>query len=30
MAKMLGAQHTFAKPIEREELLKAVRELLTG
>ena len=28
LAKMLGAQHTFAKPIEREELLKAVRELL--
>lgn len=30
MARMLGAQHTFAKPIEREELLAAVRELLTG
>ncbi|MBC8440073.1 MAG: response regulator [Deltaproteobacteria bacterium] len=24
----LGAQRTFAKPVEREELLKAVRELL--
>ncbi len=27
MAKMMGAQHTFAKPIEREELLGAIREL---
>lgn len=26
MAKMLGAKHIFAKPVEREELLKAVRE----
>ena len=30
MAKMLGAQRTFVKPIEREELLKAVRELLNN
>ena len=28
MAKSFGAQYTFAKPVEREELLKAVRELL--
>ena len=28
MAKGLGAMRTFSKPIEREELLKAVRELL--
>ena len=28
MAKRFGAQYTFAKPVEREELLKAVRELL--
>lgn len=28
MAKMLGAQRTFAKPIERKVLLDAVRELL--
>ena len=28
IAKSFGAQYTFAKPIERKELLKAVRELL--
>ena len=28
MAKGLGAMRTFSKPIEKEELLKAVRELL--
>jgi len=28
IAENLGAQYTFAKPVEREELLKAVRELL--
>ena len=28
MAKGLGAMRTFSKPIEREEMLKAVRELL--
>jgi YesN/AraC family two-component response regulator len=28
IARMLGVQKTFAKPISREELLKAVRELL--
>ena len=28
LAKKLGAQYTFAKPFEREELLYAVRELL--
>ncbi len=28
MAQKLGAQRTFAKPVERDELLKAVRELL--
>ncbi len=28
MAKSFGAQYTFAKPVEREKLLKAVRELL--
>ena len=28
IAQMLGVQKTFAKPIEREELLKAVSELL--
>ncbi len=28
MAKGLGAMRIFSKPIEREELLKAVRELL--
>jgi CheY-like chemotaxis protein len=28
LAKMLGAQRTFAKPVERKELLKAIRELL--
>jgi len=28
MAKGLGAKCTFSKPIKREELLKAVRELL--
>ena len=28
MAKMLGVQRTFAKPIEREEFLGAIRELL--
>jgi CheY-like chemotaxis protein len=27
-AKELGAQYTFAKPVKRKELLKAVRELL--
>lgn len=27
-ARMLGVRHTFAKPVEREELLAAVRELL--
>ncbi len=27
-AKMLGAQCTFTKPIEREEVLQAVRELI--
>jgi CheY-like chemotaxis protein len=27
-AKELGAQYAFAKPVKREELLKAVRELL--
>jgi len=29
VAKKLGAQRTFAKPVEREEMLKAIRELLT-
>ena len=29
MAKNIGAMCTLAKPIEREELLKAVRECLT-
>ncbi len=28
IAKMLGVQRTLTKPIEREELLKTVRELL--
>jgi len=28
MAKSLGARYTFAKPVEREELLQAVEELL--
>ena len=28
MAQKLGVQRTFAKPIERAELLKSVRELL--
>ena len=28
VAKRLGAMRTFAKPIEREELLKAIQELL--
>ncbi len=28
MAKKLGARYTFAKPISREELLKAIRQLL--
>jgi len=28
IAKMLGAQRTFAKPVEQEELLKGIRELL--
>jgi len=28
MAQKLGAQRTFAKPVARAELLKAVRELL--
>ena len=28
IAKRFGAQYTFAKPVEREELLKAVSELL--
>ncbi len=28
MAKSFGAQYTFAKPVEREELLKAIQELL--
>ncbi|MBL7178351.1 MAG: response regulator [Desulfobacteraceae bacterium] len=28
MAKSFGAQYTFAKPVAREELLNAVRELL--
>jgi len=28
MARRLGVQRTFAKPIERAELLKSVRELL--
>ena len=28
LAKSLGVQRTFAKPIERDELLKAVSELL--
>jgi DNA-binding response OmpR family regulator len=28
IARMLGVERTFAKPIERSELLKAVRELL--
>lgn len=28
VAKMLGAQFTFEKPFQREELLKAVRESL--
>ncbi|GAG15292.1 unnamed protein product, partial [marine sediment metagenome] len=28
VAKRLGAMRTFAKPIEREELLEAIRELL--
>ncbi len=28
IAKSFGAQYTFAKPIERKKLLKAVRELL--
>ncbi|MBW1958289.1 MAG: hypothetical protein JRF31_05350 [Deltaproteobacteria bacterium] len=28
MARIFGVQRTFAKPIAREELLKAVRELL--
>ena len=28
MAKSFGAQYTFDKPVERQELLKAVRELL--
>lgn len=28
LAEMLGAQRTFTKPIEREALLEAVRELL--
>jgi CheY-like chemotaxis protein len=28
MAKMLGAQRTFAKPIERDKLLGAIKELL--
>ena len=28
MAKQLGARYTFSKPVEREDLLKAVRELI--
>ena len=28
IAKSVGAQYAFAKPVEREELFKAVRELL--
>jgi len=28
MAKSFGAQYTFAKPVDREELLQAVEELL--
>ena len=28
MAKSFGAQYSFAKPVEREELLQAVEELL--
>ena len=28
MAKKLGARHTFSKPVEREKLLAAVRELI--
>jgi len=28
MAKSFGAQYTFTKPVEREKLLKAVKELL--
>ena len=28
LAKMLGAQRTFAKPIEREDLLRTVNEIL--
>jgi CheY-like chemotaxis protein len=30
MAKSFGVQYTFAKPVEREDLLEAVRELSTG
>ena len=28
VSKKLGAQYTFAKPVERKELLEAVRDLL--
>ncbi len=28
MAKKLGARYTFSKPVEREKLLVAVRELI--
>ena len=28
VAKHLGAQYTFPKPVERKQLLKAVRDLL--
>ena len=28
MAKILGAKRTFAKPVDRDELLKAVKELI--
>lgn len=28
MAEMLGAKRTFSKPVEREELLEAIRELI--
>ena len=29
MAKILGAHFTFTKPVDRQELLKAVRDLLS-
>ncbi len=28
MAKIFGVQHTFAKPVAREQLLDAIRELI--